>query len=234
MRRLGYKDYIRRILKCYFWGIVGMLFLLLFASWVASIYVEGVEGLLTPRGIRWMCVNIIPNFASVHLAKMLLGLMAISVLRESGIIATLRGHISMKQKRALQITGITVLIVLCLFSLLLFLPKAILLSAFGTFHNSAFSKGLDGLLMCLVILIGNVYGYTSGRFTTMRDFIQAHASLFAAIPNYFVMLFIASQFLNCLDYTGILPLLGDDGTVLYVLKGFLYNGTLLLYILLAL
>lgn len=234
MRRLGYKDYIRRILKCYFWGIVGMLFLLLFASWVASIYVEGVEGLLTPRGIRWMCVNIIPNFASVHLAKMLLGLMAISVLRESGIIATLRGHISMKQKRALQITGISVLIVLCLFSLLLFLPKAILLSAFGTFHNSAFSKGLDGLLMCLVILIGNVYGYTSGRFLTMRDFVHGHVSIFSTLANFFVILFFASQLIGCIEFTGILPLLGDDGTAVYWLRGLLYNIPLLLYILLAL
>ena len=66
----------------------------------------------------------------------------------------------------------------------------------------------------------------------MRDFIQAHASIFASVANYFVMLFLASQLVNSLDYTGILPLLGDDGTVLYLLKGFLYNGSLLLYILL--
>ena len=121
-----------------------------------------------------------------------------------------------------------------MFSLLLLLPDPVLLSAFGTFQNSAFSKGLVGLLACLAIFIGNVYGYTSGRFTTMRDFMQAHASIFGTISNYFVMLFLSSQFVNCLEYTGILPLLGDNGTIFYLLKGFLYNGTLLLYILLAL
>lgn len=231
---MTYKDHIQRLLKYLFWGMLIALVLLLFISWVLSVYVDGVQGLLTTRGIRWMCVNIVPNFASVHIAKLMLGLMAISVLRESGILRAFRSHISLKQRRALQITGVSVVVVLILFSLLLLLPDPVLLSAFGTLHNSAFSKGLFGLLACLAIIIGNVYGYTSGRFTTMRDFIQAHASLFAAIPNYFVMLFIASQFLNCLDYTGIFPLLGDDGTVLYVLKGFLYNGTLLLYILLAL
>lgn len=231
---MTYKDHIRRILKYLFWGILVALVLLLFISWVLSVYVDGVQGLLTTRGIRWMCVNIVPNFSSVHIAKLLLGLMALSVLRASGILRAFHSHISLKQRRALQITGVSVVVVLILFSLLLLLPDPVLLSAFGTLHNSAFSKGFFGLLACLAIFVGNVYGYTSGRFTTMRDFMQAHASLFAAIPNYFVMLFMASQLVNFLDYTGILPLLGDNGTVLYILKGLLYNGTLLLYVLLAL
>ena len=227
---MTYKDHIRRFLKYLFWGLLIALVLLLFISWELSIYVDGVQGLLTTRGIRWMCVNIVPNFSSVHIAKLLLGLMAFSVLRASGILLAFHSHISLKQRRALQITGVSVVVV----SLLLFLPDPILLSAFGTFQNSAFSKGFIGLLACLAIFIGNVYGYTSGRFTTLRDFMQAHASIFAAIPNYFVMLFLASQFVNSLNYTGILPLLGDDGTVFYLIKGFLYNGTLLLYILLTL
>lgn len=229
-----YKDHIRRVLQCYLWSIVGMLFLLLFVSWVLSIYVEGVEGLLTARGIRWMCSNIIPNFASVHLAKLLLGLMSVSVLRESGIFHTVHGRISLKQKRALQITGIAVLVVLGFFSMLLFLPNAILLSAFGTVGNSAFSKGGDGLLMCLVIFIGNVYGYTSGRFASISDFVQAHAAIFSLLANYFVLLFLASQLICSLEFTGILLLIGDNDVWLFVLKGFLYYVPLLLYILLAL
>ncbi len=231
---MTYKDYILRILKYLFWGVLIGLVLLLFVSWVLSIYVDGVQGLLTYRGIRWMCVNIVPNFSEVHIAKMLLGLMAMSVLRESGILRTFRSHLSLKQRRALQITGVSVLVVLSLFSLLLLLPNAVLLSAFGSIQHSAFSKGLYGLIACLTIFIGMVYGYTSGRFSTMHDFVHAHVSIFSAMPNYFVMLFFASQFLGCLNFTGILPLLGDDGTVFHILKGLLYNGSLLLYILLAL
>lgn len=231
---MTYKDYIRRFLQYYFWVIVSALVILLFASWLLSIYVEGVEGLLTPRGIRWLCSNIVPNFASVHLAKMLLGLMAISVLRESGITHVVQGHLSLKQRQALRITGIAVFVILCLFSLLLLLPDAILLSALGTFHNSAFSKGFYGLLMCLAIFIGNVYGYTSGRILTMSDFVHAHVSIFSTLANYFVILFFSSQLVGCLEFTGILPLLGDDGTALYLLRGVLYNVPLLLYILLAL
>ncbi|MBR1667872.1 MAG: AbgT family transporter [Bacteroidaceae bacterium] len=231
---MRYKHYLRRFLQCYFWCIAISLILLLFVSWVLGIYVDGVSGLLTARGIRWLCINIVPNFASVHLAKMLLGLMAISVLRESGIISTYRRHVSLKQKRALQITGVSFLLIVCLFSLLLFLPNAPLLSAFGTFQGSALSKGFYGIFMCLAIFIGNVYGYTSGRFLTMRDFVHAHVSIFSTVANYFVILFLASQLVGCLDYTGILPLLGADATVLYILRGILYNVPLLLYILLAL
>ena len=91
---MTYKDHIQRLLKYLFWGMLIALVLLLFISWVLSVYVDGVQGLLTTRGIRWMCVNIVPNFASVHIAKLMLGLMAISVLRESGILRAFRSHIS--------------------------------------------------------------------------------------------------------------------------------------------
>ncbi|NLV52597.1 MAG: hypothetical protein GXY64_04965 [Bacteroidales bacterium] len=229
-----YKQYIQRFLTGLFWTVLVSLVLLLFVSWVLSIYVDGVQGLLTSRGIRWMCSNIVPNFATVHIAKILIGLMAISVLRDSGILHTFRGHLSLKQRRSLQITGISALILLLSFSLLILLPDAVLLSAFGTIKNSAFSKGFYGLLACLVFFIGNVYGYTSGRFTTMNDFVQAHVSMFSSVSRYFVLLFLSSQLIACLDFTGILPLLGDDGTTLFLLKGLLYNLSLLLYILLAL
>ena len=229
---MTYKEPIRRILKCFFWSILITLVLLLFVSWVLSIYVDGVQGLLTTRGIRWICSNIVPNFATVPIASMLLGLMAVSVLRASGILKVFRSHVSLKQRRALQITGVSVVVVLCLFSLLLLLPDAVLLSAFGTIRHSAFSRGFFGLLACFAIFIGNVYGYTSGHFTTVRDSIQAHASIFSSVADCFVLLFLASQLVNSLDYTGILPLLGDDGTVLCWIRGLLYYVPLLLYVLL--
>ena len=225
---------IRRVLQWMFWTISIALVVLLFASWVISIYVDGVEGLLTPHGIRWMCSSIVSNFTSVPLAQIILGLMALSVLRESGIFLTLRGHVSLKQKRALQITGVFVLIILCLFSLLLLLPNAVLLSAFGTYSHSAFSKGMYGLMACLAIFVGNVYGYTSGKLVSTLDFLRAHTAIFSTVANCFIFLFLASQFVGCLHFTGILTLLGDsDGIGLFVLKILLYGVPLLLYVVLA-
>lgn len=227
------KPLIRRVLQCYFVSIVALLVVLMFVSWVMSIYIDGVEGLLTSRGIRWMCSNIIANFASVPLAEILLGLMAIGVLHESGLIHAFRGHTSLKQKRALEITGISFVVIVCLFSLLLLLPHAVLLSAFGTFSHSPFSKGAYGLAACVVIFIGNIYGYTSGKFVTLHDFLAAHTRLLSSVANYFVLLFLSSQFVCCLQFTGILELIGDNTLLSTVIGNILYYFPLFLYLVLA-
>jgi p-aminobenzoyl-glutamate transporter AbgT len=73
-----------------------------------------------------------------------------------------------------------------------------------------------------------------GRFVSMHDFVQAHVAIFSTVAGYFVIVFLASQFISCLEFTGILTLLGDDGTVLHILRVFLYDFPLVLYILLSL
>ena len=230
---MKYKELIQRILQYYLLGIVIAFVVLLLTSWLASIYVNEIIGILTPRVIRWICSNIVANFSTVPLAKILLGLMSISVLRESGIFKVLRGHLSLKQKRALQITGISAATILLFFSMLLFLPNALLLSAFGTIEDSAFTKGLYGLVACYIIIVGNVYGYTSGRFIRISDFIHAHTRIFSVVANYFVILFLASQFVCCLEFTDVFSLFSSGETCLFAFRCFLYYAPLVLYIVLA-
>lgn len=230
---MKYKALIQSILQYYLLGIAIAFVFLLLTSWLASIYVNEITGILTPRGIRWMCSNIVANFSSVPLAKILLGLMSISVLRESGIFKVFRGHLSLKQMRALQITVLSAVIILLLFSMLLFLPNPLLLSAFGTIENSAFAKGLYGLAACYIIIVGNVYGYTSGRFIRTSDFIHAHTKIFFVVANYFVILFIASQFVCCLEFTEIFSLFSSGDVWLSAFRYFLYYFPLVLYIALA-
>lgn len=228
------KRFVMKVLHGYFISIAALFVVLLIASLVLSIYVDGVEGLLTPRGVRWMCSNIVANFASLPLAHILLTLMGVSVLKESGFLGVFCGHISMKQKRALQITCLAVLLVVALFLLLLLLPDAVLLSAFGTVDNSALSKGLFGLVVCMAMVVGNVYGYTSGHLVGIRDHVQAHVAIFSKVGGYFVLLFMASQLVGGVEFTGISHLLGDDWTMFHVLKGVVYYIPLILYIFLAL
>lgn len=230
---MKYKELIQRILQYYLLGIVIAFVVLLLASWLTSIYVNEITGILTPRGIRWICSNIIVNFSSVPLAKILLGFMSVSVLRESGIFKIFRGHLSLKQKRALQITGLSVAIILLLFSMLLFLPNPLLLSAFGTLEGSAFTKGLYGLVACCIIIVGNVYGYTSGKFIRASDFIYAHTKIFSVVANYFVILFIASQFVCCLEFTEIFSMFSSGDVWFSVFRCFLYYFPLVPYMALA-
>lgn len=147
-----------------------------------------------------------------------------------------RGRISLKQKRALQITSITLAVHVSLFVLLLLLPNASLLSAFGEFSHSPLQKGWFGLMMMIVILIGNVYGYTSGAFVNLHDFIKAHVLIFKTVAPYFIILFVASQFVCCLDFSNMLSCFGNEANeavALDVVRGIVYYVPLVFYIALA-
>ena len=226
---MKHSEIIQRILQNYLFGIAIAFVLLAIASWLASIYIDGIEGLLTPKGMRWICSSLVANFSTVPLAHLLLGFMSISVLRESGLFKIFHGHLSLKQTRALQITSISAAIILVAFSLLLFLPNALLLSAFGTIAGSSFTRGLYGIAACFAIAIGNIYGYTSGKFIGMQDFIRAHISIFPHVASYFVILFLASQFVCGLEFTEIFSLFDRGGTCLAAIRCLLYYSPLVLY-----
>lgn len=228
--RLISRDILKYLLQWSFLTVVALLVLLVIVSWILCIYSDSINGLLTPHGMRWLTSHCVSNYCSVPLGEILLGLIGFGSLAESDILKLFNGHISLKQKRALQTTLIIVAIVLGIFSTFLFLPNAVLLSAFGTISNSPFSKGLYGLVVCLSILIANVYGYTSGKFVTLEDFINAHSSFIKKAGFYFIFVFFSSQFVQCLDYTNILLLFGDDGMILEIIRCIMYYMPLILVI----
>lgn len=224
--------FIHQLLRWYLVGVVSLLLLLLPSSWLVGIYVDGVEGLLSAHGIRWMCSHVVTNFSSLPLASIILGLIAWGALKESGMFHAFSRHTSLKQRRALQVTGVALTMVVVVFLLLLFLPQAVLLSAFGTVSHSAFSKGLFGLMACVAIFLGNVYGYTCGRFTNLPDVVEAHGKAISSVSGYFIILFFASQLIACLQFTGILQLWTDSDLVFVLFKSLFYGIPLLLYLML--
>ena len=137
---------------------------------------------------------------------------------------------SLKQRRAALITLTAAVALLILFSLLLILPHAVLLSAFGTISHSALAHGWYGLLALYLIVISNIYAYTSGRLYTLADFLQAHTSLIRSISPYFILLFLSSQLVACLDYTALLTFLGMPSHVQALLTYILYYLPLVLYL----
>ncbi len=232
MSKRTFKTYIHKVLRYYFISVAALIILLCVLSWILGIYIDGIEGILTERGLRWVFSNSIENFRSVPLAEMILGFIALSVLRESGIQHSYPFHNSLKQKRAFQITAICCVVFISIITLLLFLPSAILLSAFGTIENSPFIKGLFGTIVLLCVIAGNVYGYTSGRFVTLDDFIRAHTNIFSSITSYFILLFLSSQLMGCLQYTEIFAITGDNGIILHCFEFILYYIPLVFYLLL--
>lgn len=228
------KKKIHKTLRWFLVTIAGFLVLLCLMSWLMSIYIDGIESALSVNGIRWIVGNMVQNFYSVPLAQIIIGLFGVSIIRESGIAKVFRRHISLKQKRALQITLIFTAIFSLLFSLLLLLPNAILLSAFGDLYNSPLQKGLFGIIVLYMLLIGNIYGYTSGRFANMNDLVLAHVSIFNIMSPYFIILFMASQFVCCLDFSNILSLIGNEEALLSIITSIVYYVPLVLYIFLLL
>ena len=68
-------------------------------------------------------------------------------------------------------------------------------------------KGLFPMLAIAFYSIAVVYGYATGRFYNLDDIFRATVALPAKIAQYFITMFVASQFLSlllfafCLDYT---------------------------------
>ncbi len=228
------KKLIRSVLRAYVLGTAVLIVLLWLVSWLMGIYIDGVESVLTSNGIRWLVGNLMENFKSMPLAEIICGLMGVSVLRESGIVKLFDGHISLKQKRAIQITAVFIAVFALLFSLLLLLPDAILLSAFGGLANSPLMKGLFGIVMLFVLLTGNIYGYTAGRFVNLNDFVQAHVSIFHTVSSYFIILFLGCQFVSCLDFSNIFVIVGNEDLIISISQIVLYYIPLILYVLLVL
>lgn len=204
-------------------------------SWVSSLYIdESVRSLLNSDGIRWSVSNILKNLECIPLATICSLLMCAGVLCESGLLRTVatmiiernwqEGSVSLKQKRALMLTLGFVEFVAAIFILQYMFRGSLLLSAFGTYEESALSRGWLGMLVIFIISVSNMFGYASGKFVSVIDFINAHTYFIRKCSGYFIVVFIAAELIACIKYTGLL----DDDAVT-VLSYILFYVPLLSY-----
>ncbi len=204
-------------------------------SWVLNIYTDGmVKSLLGSDGIRWSVSNLISNLYYAPIAGVLVFLVCTSVLFESGLMGTLltviherkwkKSTLSLKQRRALMFTLGLFELIIVLFIILLFFPGSILFTAFGSFESSALDRGWTGIVAFILIVLGNVFGYASGKLVTKSDFMLAHTSFISKCAGYFVTLFLSAEVIAVIKYTG---LLGDGASI--VLSWILYYVPLFFY-----
>lgn len=210
--------------------VMTMQLLLCLVSWIMGIYVDGVKGLLTSQGIRWFVSSTMTNFHSVPFAEIICGLMVFSALRESGLFKFRFRKMSLKQRRAMLTTVVFASSFVCLFLILLLFPHSVLLSALGTLSESPFAKGAYGIVLTFLLMIANVYGYTSGRFVSLHDFVHAHVFIFRNVSSYFILLFLSSLFINSIDYTDMLTFAGNESSLLFLVRLVFYYLPLPLYV----
>lgn len=139
---------------------------LVILSWLLSAArLEGVHSMLSSEGIRWFIGNFSNIIASPLLAWLLLILIAVGSLRQSGVIdyCRLKDDSSFRNHVAWRVSMVFLVLYLIVIALLTLLPNAILLSVKGHLFPSAFSRSIVPLICFGVTLFSVVYGIVSGQ-----------------------------------------------------------------------
>ena len=145
--------------------------LLIILSWILSTTMtEGVRSLLSSEGIRWFFGSFTGIIASPLLVWLLLSLIAIGSVQKSGLTAWKRHY---RDRLALRVATVSLLIYLTLIALLTFLPHAILLSATGDLFPSAFSRSLVPIIAFGICVLSITYGVVSGRLKSLSSVIHS-------------------------------------------------------------
>ena len=160
----------------------------------------------------------IPKSAPAMTAVMS-ALIAIGVLTESGFFAAFSKKASLKQKRALSLSLLVLAIMMVVIACMVLIPNAILLSPFGTLADSPFSQGLLGIICVAIVVVGNVYGLSSGRFFSLTDTIKAHVSLLIPCLPCFLSMMLTAILKESMIYSNVIPM---QSTLFSVLSWCLY------------
>ena len=163
-------------MKKYFPHIAFLLFaaqlLLMLVSWLlaAAIPTSGVRSLLSSEGLRWFLGHFSDVLGTPLLLCLLLLLMAYGCLNGCEI---LQFKSSYRQRRALTITLLLLVVYVGFILLLVMMPHAVLLSATGLLWPSPFSAAVVPLFAFGITLLSAVYGYVAGSYGQMSDVYQS-------------------------------------------------------------
>ena len=185
--------------------------LLFILSWLLSATrMEGVRSLISSEGIRWFFGSWQTLFASPLLVWLLLCLIAWGCLRKSGLIKLFTFHSSLftslsslftfhsslftyRDRLALRVSLVFLVIYLVILALLTLTPHAILLSATGHLFPSAFSRSLVPVIAFGVCLVSVTFGLVSGRLRSLADILDALSTGIAHGASLIVVYLFAIQ-----------------------------------------
>lgn len=145
---------------------------LILLSWILSaMRVDGVRSLLSGEGVRWFFGNFTSMVASPWLAWLMLMLIALGCLQKCGLIG--QPHTSYRDRMALRLTIVFLVLYMGVVLLLTAVPHAVLLSSTGSLFPSPFSRSMIPILSFGIILVSITFGLVSGRFQTLSDIVDA-------------------------------------------------------------
>lgn len=177
--------------------------LLFILSWLLSATrMEGVRSLLSSEGIRWFFGSFTEMVASPLLVWLLLGLIAYGCLKRSGLLSITQSKfsISYRQRVALRVALVFLVIYVIMIALLTLTPHAILLSATGSLFPSAFSRSLIPILAFGICLISISYGLVSGHLSGLGDILSALSCGIAGGASIIILYLLFIQFYESLRF----------------------------------
>lgn len=176
---------------------IAMLILTLL-SWIITAVMPDIamRSLLSAEGIRWFFGHFAENMATPLLVWLVLGTVAYGANMNGGLLLKIRhirgGH-SYRERIALRIVAVEVVIFFLILALLTLVPQAILLSVTGSLFPSSFSQSII-LSMCFILTVmGATYGIVSGRYHSVNDVFRSLISGFHECSSLFLFYVLAAE-----------------------------------------
>ena len=180
--------------------VVAQLLLILVSWFVTAAWPDlPMRSLLSSEGIRWLFGSFAQNLLTPLLAWLVLGSVAYGTVVSSSL-TELRRPITSRQRSALQFVAIEALIFLAVLLLLTLIPQAPLLSATGQLFPSALSDGLVPFVCFAVTVMALTFGFTTGRFTTLRDMVRSLTIGFGKWSSLFLLYILGMEFYASINF----------------------------------
>ena len=184
--------------------------LLFILSWLLSATrMEGVRSLLSSEGIRWFFGSFTEIVASPLLVWLLLGLCAWGCIQRSGLLSLFTSSpfhlftlspLTYREKVALRVSLVFLVIYVVMIALLTLMPHAILLSATGSLFPSAFSRSLVPIIAFGLCLVSITFGLVSGHLRDIGDTFAALSSGIAQGAPLIILYLFLIQFYESLRF----------------------------------
>lgn len=157
-----------------------MLMFVIVFSWIASSVNSSlpIKSLISEEGVRGFMNGFTSSLANPILVCMIVVSVAWGALIYSGLYKAIgriyKGcSVTYRQKHALIIAGILLVISFVVIVLLAFIPHAILLGVSGELYPSALFSGLVPLLSFVVVIVSLAYGISCGKLYAIEQIFKS-------------------------------------------------------------
>lgn len=165
---------------------------IILASWLitAAMPELSVRSLLSSEGIRWFFGQFSFNLASPVLAWLVLAMVGVGAVEESRLLAS-RHERTYRERFAMTLVCIALLLIVVVMGLLTLLPQAVLTNIEGELFPSSFSWSLIPVICFALSLFSVTYALASGhidRLDRLFDILTAGIRKYAGWLLVYILL----------------------------------------------